>query len=44
LARAAAAEAVDVRARRLPGLRLAGQPHWRPSFRTHGPGELPVTW
>lgn len=47
LARAEAAEAIAALAERLPALTLArpaGQLRWRPSFRTHGPIELPASW
>lgn len=47
LARVEAEEALSVLARRLPGLALAvpvAQVRWRPTFRTHGPAELLVTW
>ncbi|WP_027659879.1 cytochrome P450 family protein [Salinispora fenicalii] len=47
LARVEAEEALTVLARRLPGLALAvpvAQVRWRPTFRTHGPAELLVTW
>ncbi|WP_033777039.1 cytochrome P450 family protein [Salinispora cortesiana] len=47
LARVEAEETLTVLARRLPGLALAvpvAQVRWRPTFRTHGPAELLVTW
>ncbi|WP_026189875.1 cytochrome P450 family protein [Salinispora mooreana] len=47
LARVEAEEALTVLGRRLPGLALAvpvAQVRWRPTFRTHGPAELLVTW
>ncbi len=47
LARVEAEEALTVLARRLPDLALAlpvAQVRWRPTFRTHGPAELLVTW
>ncbi|MEH1012536.1 cytochrome P450 [Micromonospora sp. CPCC 206060] len=47
LARVEALEALDALASRLPRLALAepaAEVAWRPSFRTHGPATLPVTW
>jgi cytochrome P450 len=47
LARAETEIALTALLRRLPGLALAAQPHelrWRPSFRSRGLLELPVTW
>ncbi|MBO4209177.1 cytochrome P450 family protein [Micromonospora echinofusca] len=47
LARVEALEALDALASRLPRLALAEpatEVTWRPSFRTHGPAALPVTW
>jgi cytochrome P450 len=47
LARAEVAEAIMVLAGRLPGLcpaRPAAELPWRPSFRSHGPAQLPVSW
>jgi cytochrome P450 len=47
LARAEAEEAIAAIAGHLPNIALAQpveQIRWRPSFRTHGPAELRVTW
>ena len=47
LARIEAEIAISTLLRRLPGLALAVKPgelRWRPSFRSRGLLELPVTW
>jgi cytochrome P450 len=44
LARAELREALSILAERIPGLRLDGEPAWRPGMGIYGPTSLPLRW
>lgn len=44
LARIQMREALPILARRMPGLRIGGEPVWRPAAGLYGPNYLPLQW